>query len=347
MGKKEMSGNKKNEIIKAAQKLFFENGYDATSIRSIMRESGGEVALFYYYFKGKDEVFDAVLDEFFQQYREEADRIFEKWKRNPFRMMTEFFTAMLRSADDFGQKYADKLHRTVLWTIRDYSLHIVEPYIKKMIDILVEYGAKPVSDTDIVSKFILNGVGSIILNGDCEETWKQFGEIRKCTNAVLGLDRETAAMMFPVEIQGLRIGDCIQFFNEHKDYTPWLDRDTFINEVSLRTAEHGVIAVEAGEMKLAGMVCFSRKTREITYLAVDESYLHGPVFQCLLVSAMAEMEEDAEVSICVGNPSIPESFLLYEKLCSLGFQEVKTEEKNGVLCKLLKGRGVLPTTWGR
>lgn len=345
MGKRETASNKKNEIIKAAQKLFFENGYDATSIRSIMREAGGEVALFYYYFKGKDEVFDAVLDEFFQQYLEKAERVFEKWKRNPYRMMSEFFVAMIREAEEFSQKYAGKLHRTIIWTIRNNTLRIIEPYIKKMINVLMQYGAKPVADIDTVSSYIINGVGGVILRGNYDEVWNDFKELRKCTNAILGLDSKTASMMFPTEIQSLRLGDCIAFFNEHSEHTPWLDRDSFINEVSLRIAEYGVLAVESRPMKLAGLICFSRKTLEITYFVVDKEYYDGPVIQCLLVSAMAEMEEGAELSVYIGDSSVPENQQLYDRLCLVGFDDAGTKEKNGEVYRVMKCRNVLLTAW--
>lgn len=345
MAKREMSGNKRSEIIKAAQKLFFESGYDATSIRSIMREAGGEVALFYYYFKGKDEVFDAVLDEFFQQYLEEADKVFEKWKRNPYRMMSEFFTAMIRKAEEFSQQYSKKLHRTILWTIRNYTMYMIEPYVKKMINVLVQYGAKPVTKVDIVSRFIMNGVGSIILSGNYDEIWENYKEVRKCTNSLLGLDPETASMMFPIEIQNLRIGDCIAFFNEHRECTPWLERDTFINEVSLRAAEHGVLAVEAGEMKLAGLICFSRKTMEVTYFVVDKNYFDGLVFQCLLVSAMAEMKEGEELAVYIGDPTVTDSSMLYDRLCLAGFEDAGIQEKEGGGCKVMKSRNEFLSAW--
>ena len=51
-------GGKRDEIVGAALQLFLENGYDGTSVRSIMNQAGGEVGLFYYYFKNKDKVFD-------------------------------------------------------------------------------------------------------------------------------------------------------------------------------------------------------------------------------------------------------------------------------------------------
>ena len=49
-----LQGGKRDEIIKVATKQFFENGYEETSIRSILNDVGGEVGMFYHYFKSKD-----------------------------------------------------------------------------------------------------------------------------------------------------------------------------------------------------------------------------------------------------------------------------------------------------
>ena len=55
------SRDKRSEIIKAAQECFFEKGYEATSVRMIMKKVEAEVGLFYYYFENKAEVFDYAM----------------------------------------------------------------------------------------------------------------------------------------------------------------------------------------------------------------------------------------------------------------------------------------------
>ena len=52
---------RKMEIVKAALELFFEKGYEGTSVRMIQERIGKQVGGFYYYFESKDDVFDAAL----------------------------------------------------------------------------------------------------------------------------------------------------------------------------------------------------------------------------------------------------------------------------------------------
>ena len=52
-------------ILEAAETLFGEIGFDATTTREITNRSGVNKALMYYYFKNKDALLDSVLDRYF------------------------------------------------------------------------------------------------------------------------------------------------------------------------------------------------------------------------------------------------------------------------------------------
>lgn len=53
---------RKSEIIDAAQKLFEDIGYEETSVNDIIRNVGIAKGTFYYYFKSKEEILDAVIN---------------------------------------------------------------------------------------------------------------------------------------------------------------------------------------------------------------------------------------------------------------------------------------------
>ena len=63
-----LEGGKRDEIIAAATKLFFTEGFEATSVRKILALVDGEIGMFYHYFASKEELFDQVVDRFFCQY---------------------------------------------------------------------------------------------------------------------------------------------------------------------------------------------------------------------------------------------------------------------------------------
>jgi len=53
---------RKSEILDAAQKLFTEKGYNKTTVTDILNVHGLSKGVFYYYFKSKEEVMDAIVE---------------------------------------------------------------------------------------------------------------------------------------------------------------------------------------------------------------------------------------------------------------------------------------------
>ena len=83
MAKDKKRKTKKN-IVSAAWRLFYEQGYDDTTVDEIIRASGTSKGTFYHYFKGKDalltslsELFDNKYEELMQEMPEEMGS-FEK-----------------------------------------------------------------------------------------------------------------------------------------------------------------------------------------------------------------------------------------------------------------------------
>lgn len=52
---------RRNEILDTAEMLFFAKGYARTTVNDILQEIGIAKGTFYYYFKSKEEVMDAVV----------------------------------------------------------------------------------------------------------------------------------------------------------------------------------------------------------------------------------------------------------------------------------------------
>lgn len=83
MAKKD-SKNTKSKIVSAAWKLFYEYGYEDTTVDEIIRESGTSKGSFYHYFKTKDELMGTLAYLFDEKYTEiwpdvlKVDSAFEK-----------------------------------------------------------------------------------------------------------------------------------------------------------------------------------------------------------------------------------------------------------------------------
>lgn len=70
MTKKYNSRNTKGRIISAAWRLFYEHGYDNTTIEDIVFESETSRGSFYHYFEGKDALIGSLSYVFDEKYEE-------------------------------------------------------------------------------------------------------------------------------------------------------------------------------------------------------------------------------------------------------------------------------------
>ena len=67
---KKKTRNTKGKIVSAAWKLFYEQGYDNTTVEEIVEESGTSRGSFYHYFEGKDALLSSLSYLFDDKYEE-------------------------------------------------------------------------------------------------------------------------------------------------------------------------------------------------------------------------------------------------------------------------------------
>ena len=71
--------NTKGKIISAAWKLFYENGYDGTTIEDIIYASGTSRGSFYHYFDGKDSLLGTLAYVFDEKYEGLRGTLAPEW----------------------------------------------------------------------------------------------------------------------------------------------------------------------------------------------------------------------------------------------------------------------------
>ncbi len=71
--KKKNTQNTKKKIVSAAWKLFYEQGYNGTTIDDIVSESGTSKGSFYHYFSCKDDLLSSLAYLFDEKYEELRD----------------------------------------------------------------------------------------------------------------------------------------------------------------------------------------------------------------------------------------------------------------------------------
>ena len=65
----------KSRIVSAAWKLFYDQGYEDTTIEEIIAESGTSKGSFYHYFEGKDALLGSLSYMFDEKYMELEEQL--------------------------------------------------------------------------------------------------------------------------------------------------------------------------------------------------------------------------------------------------------------------------------
>ncbi len=102
---------RKNEIIDAAERLFRTKGYEKCTVNDILKEVAIAKGTFYYYFKSKEEVMDAMVSRFTEIVIGRAEEILKNKNLNPEEKLLHAFMAM-RINDKVDHEMLEELHKT-------------------------------------------------------------------------------------------------------------------------------------------------------------------------------------------------------------------------------------------
>ncbi|MBQ4529783.1 MAG: TetR/AcrR family transcriptional regulator [Lachnospiraceae bacterium] len=152
-----LEGGKRDEIIYVAMQLFFEKGYEATSVRMILDKVNGEVGMFYHYFKSKDELFQKVVERFFADYRQQFSSIIEEAVTKE-----EFFERLLEHYEEGMRKFhgiSGNMHWTIQYAMSARTIEEMKPSIIKLVDKWRKRCTEPV---DIVAGQVLYGISATL-----------------------------------------------------------------------------------------------------------------------------------------------------------------------------------------
>lgn len=101
------SEERREEIVKTAQNFFINKGYVETKVSDIVKSIGVSQGTFYYYFKSKKEVIDAIIDDYIKELIQKAKPILE----NPGLTALEKLEKMSDSQLDVNMKKNWNIHR--------------------------------------------------------------------------------------------------------------------------------------------------------------------------------------------------------------------------------------------
>lgn len=139
---------RRQELIDVASALFAERGYEAVSVRDILNVVDGAPGMFYYYFKSKQDIYIAAMEQYITQRLERKCKIIED-ETVPFDEKLPIFRSMVEEdIQGYMERFAPQADASISDT--SYKLYDLVHMLGRMV---VPY-----------SKFILQGIRENRLN---------------------------------------------------------------------------------------------------------------------------------------------------------------------------------------
>lgn len=174
-----LEGGKREEIIDAALELFFENGYEATSVRMIMDRVGGEIGMFYHYFKSKDMLFDKAAEKFFRSCREKFEVLLAECD-SPESFAESFLPVYALSMEQFG-KIKENMHWTIRSAMHSMTLASMIPAVTALIK---KWDVKCAVPAGILAGQLMYGISATLHSAEFEEMTAE--EQKQCITGFIG-----------------------------------------------------------------------------------------------------------------------------------------------------------------
>ena len=151
---------RRQELIAAATQLFWSQGYTQTMVSDIVREVGVAQGLFYYYFKSKEDIFLAAIDQVVQVWLEQLAALLRGPARSPIDRMRDALrdvTAFLRSLDLVHPSKQGGVTAELHIRVHHRVMDLLEPFLSQVLAEGASQGLMDVPFPTHTARFLLAG----------------------------------------------------------------------------------------------------------------------------------------------------------------------------------------------
>lgn len=188
---------RRKELVDIALRLFSERGYEAVSVRDILDEVHGAPGMFYYYFKSKQDIYLAAIEQYLTeridircQMLDDEALSFEE-KQAVFRSMVEedLIGYRQRFQQPEGRSITDDAYK--LWDFMQMLNRMIGPYSRFILQGVREgklSGLKGITEenAEAFATYALYGAWGMYYNGQFAQGGRQFdtGDIYRVLQAL-------------------------------------------------------------------------------------------------------------------------------------------------------------------
>lgn len=159
-------GETREKIIKAATKVFFEHGYEETSVRMIQEEADVVTGSFYHFFPSKELLFELVIERFLSGYSERINKVFENEESSIAECMEAFLKEMQNAASVYYEVLqGDKLHWTIQHALHNKTIETIVASVQVKLEKMISEGkiiSRLDADTGTLAAILIRGIEAIV-----------------------------------------------------------------------------------------------------------------------------------------------------------------------------------------
>lgn len=195
---------RRKELMDVSEELFLEKGYENVEVSSIVKKVGVAQGTFYYYFKSKEAVLDAIIDQYISILVKNMEKIANQKHINSIEKLLKMFPfsfsfpgghdgLMNQLRDEQNIKLRKKLdQRFPLETIGLFT-HIIEQGIEEGV-FQTEFPEEAARAYIGAASFVLQDINN--LEPYSEEFKRKFMAISYFTERILGIPNGTIMKYF-------------------------------------------------------------------------------------------------------------------------------------------------------
>ncbi len=130
---------RRNEILDTAEGLFHMKGYDKCTVNDILKAVGIARGTFYYYFKSKEEVLDAIVSRYTDFVVSRTYEILKKGDISPEEKLLHAFMSM-RINNQVGSNILGEMHKTENALLHQKTLNQIVTAMAPVLARIIEEG---------------------------------------------------------------------------------------------------------------------------------------------------------------------------------------------------------------
>ena len=151
---------RRQELIQTARELFLSQGYEKTMVGDIVRQVGVAQGLFYYYFRSKQDIFLAVINQFTEErigelavFLRDAHIPLLQRVRNLMHVLMDF----LREMEAMYPKNQGDIAGEMTAIMHNHVSTMIEPMVTELLREGTEQGVLSAPYPDLLSRFVISG----------------------------------------------------------------------------------------------------------------------------------------------------------------------------------------------